>query len=182
MSTMNTERNPVKTSGTVDFTYLRNYTRNRAGDWLTLAFLTAIAVLTVAPLLWVVSTSLRTPAESFTLPPKWIPVDMDFTNYSRVFDEIPFWRQIGNSFVITLATVAGQLVTATLAGYAFARLKFPGRDILFWVVLATMMVPFQAIIIPVFILVARVFGLAFVDHGVWDVLAAPVFQAGSRGF
>jgi multiple sugar transport system permease protein len=134
--------------------------RQRAGNWLGLAFLTAVAVLTIAPLLWVVSTSLRTPAKSFTLPPKWIPTDLDFSNYSRVFGEIPFWTQIANSFIITLSVVAGQLVTATLAGYAFARLKFPGRDILFWVVLATMMIPGQAIIIPVFILISREMHLA----------------------
>lgn len=160
MSTKNANENSTKMSSMLDFSNLRHYIRNRAGDWLTFAFLIAVAVLTVAPLLWVVSTSLRTPAESFTLPPQWVPVDMDFTNYSQVFDEIPFWSQLGNSFIITFSVVAGQLVTATLAGYAFARLDFPGRDILFWIVLATMMIPFQAIIIPVFILVARELDLA----------------------
>jgi multiple sugar transport system permease protein len=129
------------------------------GDWVTLIFLAVIAVLTLMPFVWVISTSLRTPAESFTVPPEWIPIDMDFSNYSRVFDEIPFWSQIGNSFVITLSVVAGQLVTASLAGYAFARLRFPGRNVLFWIVLATLMIPGQATIIPVFILISRVFGL-----------------------
>jgi multiple sugar transport system permease protein len=134
--------------------------KNRIGTILTYAFLIIIAILTIMPLIWVVSTSLRTPAESFTLPPEWIPVDMDFSNYTEVFERIPFWRQIGNSFIITFATVAGQLATATLAGYAFARLKFFGRDVLFWIVLATLMIPGQAIIIPVFVLISRVFGLA----------------------
>ncbi|MBN8620889.1 MAG: carbohydrate ABC transporter permease [Anaerolineae bacterium] len=129
----------------------------KPGRVLTIAFLTFFALLTLMPFVWVVSTSLRTPAQSFTLPPKWIPVDMDFSNYARVFEEIPFWNQIGNSFVITLSVVAGQLVTAALAGYAFGRLKFPGRNILFWLVLATLMIPGQATIIPVFILISRVF-------------------------
>lgn len=131
----------------------------KLGDWITLIFLAVIAVLTLMPFVWVISTSLRTPAESFTVPPEWIPVDMDFSNYTRVFAEIPFWSQIGNSFIITLSVVFGQLATAALAGYAFARLKFPGRNILFWVVLATLMIPGQATIIPVFILISRVFGL-----------------------
>jgi multiple sugar transport system permease protein len=129
------------------------------GRWLSMAFMIIIAILTLMPFLWVVSTSLRTPAQSFTLPPKWIPVDMAWSNYSQVFDEIPFWRQIGNSFLITLSVVAGQLITASLAGYAFARLRFPGRNILFWIVLATLMIPGQATIIPVFILISRILGL-----------------------
>lgn len=123
--------------------------------WLAMAFLIIMAILTLMPFLWVVSTSLRTPAESFSVPPKWIPVDMDFSNYARVFEEIPFWQQLGNSFIITLSVVAGQLITASLAGYAFARLRFRGRNILFVLVLATMMIPGQATIIPVFILISR---------------------------
>jgi len=136
------------------------YVRTHMGDWLTYLFLTVTAVFMLAPLLWVVSTSLRTPAQSFTLPPQWLPLDMDFSNYAEVFDEIPFWRQITNSFIITFAVVAGQLATAVMAGYAFARLRFPGSNILFWIVLATMMIPYQAIIIPVFVLIARYLGLA----------------------
>lgn len=133
--------------------------QKQLGRWLSMAFLIVMALLTLMPFLWVVSTSLRTPAQSFTVPPQWIPIDMDFSNYSRVFEEIPFWQQLGNSFIITLSVVAGQLFTASLAGYAFARLKFPGRNALFWIVLATMMIPGQATIIPVFILISRVFGL-----------------------
>ena len=95
------------------------------GRWISIIFLMVMAILTLMPFVWVVSTSLRTSVESFTVPPKWIPVDMDFSNYTRVFTEIPFWRQIGNSFIITFSVVAGQLITASLAGYAFGRLRFP---------------------------------------------------------
>ena len=137
----------------------RRWKPKSVGEILTLIFLIIVAIFTLMPFVWVVSTSLRTPAQSFTVPPEWIPVDMDFSNYTRVFDEIPFWNQIANSFVITLSVVAGQLVTAALAGYAFARLRFPGRNVLFWLVLATLMIPGQATIIPVFILVSRIFHL-----------------------
>lgn len=129
------------------------------GRWISIIFLVVMAILTLMPFVWVVSTSLRTSVESFTVPPKWIPVDMDFSNYTRVFEEIPFWRQIGNSFIITFSVVAGQLITASLAGYAFGRLRFPGRNVLFWLVLATMMIPGQATIIPVFIMISRFFHL-----------------------
>lgn len=147
----------------------RVLTRNW-GKWFRILFLLVIGLLTFMPLLWVVATSLRSPAESFTVPPEWIPVDMDFSNYARVFDEIPFFQQILNSFVITLSVVVGQLATASLAGYAFARLRFPGRNVLFWIVLATLMIPGQATIIPVFIIISRVLGLA-------DTLAALILPA-----
>jgi len=134
-----------------------NWIRHRITHWLTMAFLFIFAVIALLPFLWVVSTSLRTPAQSFTLPPKWIPTDLAFENYNEVFTQIPFWNQIANSFIITIAVVLGQLVTAALAGYAFARLKFPGRGVIFWIVLATMMIPGMAIIIPLFVLISRGF-------------------------
>ncbi|MBZ0308783.1 MAG: carbohydrate ABC transporter permease, partial [Anaerolineae bacterium] len=141
------------------FRGFRGLNSKNFGNWLRLLFLFVFAALTLMPFVWVISTSLRTPAQSFTVPPEWIPVDMDFSNYTRVFEEIPFWDQIGNSFIITISVVVGQLVTASLAGYSFARLRFPGRNVLFWIVLATLMIPGQATIIPVFILISRVFGL-----------------------
>ncbi len=133
--------------------------RHNFGKWLTMLFLIVMAILTLMPFVWVVSTSLRKPIESFTLPPQWIPINPDFSNYATVFDKIPFFHQILNSFVITLSVVAGQLITASLAGYAFARLRFPGRTVLFWLVLATLMIPGQATIIPVFIMISRFFHL-----------------------
>lgn len=129
--------------------------RRNLTNWLSMLLLVTVAIFTLMPFVWVVSTSLRTPAQSFTLPPKWIPTDMDFSNYAMVFEKIPFWQQMANSFIVTAAVVAGQLVTASLAGYAFARLQFRGRNLLFWVVLATLMIPGQATVIPVFILVSR---------------------------
>ena len=131
-----------------------------AADWLAMVFMLAIGMLTIMPIIWVFSTSLRTPAESFTVPPEWLPEDLYFGNYLQVFDEIPFVYQMGNSFFVTLSTVVGQLTTATLAGYTFARLYFPGRDVLFWVVLATLMIPYQATLIPLFVIISKVFGLA----------------------
>jgi multiple sugar transport system permease protein len=144
------------------------------GDIVTYAFLFTVLILAVAPIIWVISTSLRTPAQSFTLPPAWIPVDMDFTNYEKVFEEIPFFAQIGNSFLVTFSVVIGQIATATLAGYAFARLKFPGRTFLFWIVLATLMIPGQAIIIPVFVLISRVLGL---NDTLWALIIPSISTA-----
>jgi multiple sugar transport system permease protein len=121
--------------------------------------LVLLACLWLAPIVWTLSTSLRTPAQSFSLPPKWLPTDLAFANYSRVFDSVPFAEILMNSVKVSVAIVFGQLVTASLAGYAFARLNFPGKNILFILLLASLMVPGQATIIPVFLLV-KWFGLA----------------------
>jgi len=98
---------------------------------------------------------MRLPAESFSVPPQWIVTDPEWSNYSQVFERIPFWRQMLNSATVTVTIVIGQLITTALAGYAFAHLEFPGKSILFWLVMATMMVPLQATIIPVFVLLSR---------------------------
>lgn len=123
------------------------------GRWIPLIILAVMSVVILAPIMWTISTSLRSGVDSFTVPPKWLPTDLAVENYAKVFETVPFARQIVNSAIITWGTVLGQLVTAGLAGYAFARLEFKGRDLLFWVVLATMMIPIQATVIPVFILI-----------------------------
>ena len=127
----------------------------RGGRGLEVALLTAAAALVVAPIVWTISTSLRTPAQAFSNPPDWIPGSPTWSNYSSVFSELPFGSFLLNSVLITGAIVVAQLITACLAGYAFARLEFRWRDGLFWGVLATMMVPIQATIIPVFLLIKQ---------------------------
>src|SRR5438874_1535365 len=112
------------------------------------------SIIILAPVVWTLSTSLRTPAESFSVPPQWIPLRPDFRNYFDVFLRVPFATYVVNSFIVTGAIVLGQLVTASLAGYAFARLNFPFRDVLFWLLMATVMVPLQATLIPVFVLIS----------------------------
>ena len=127
--------------------------RRTAGRVIEIILLTGFAILVVAPIYWALVTSLRTPAQSFTNPPDWIPAHPMWSNYSAVFSSVPFWNFLGNSFLVTGFIVIGQMVTCCLSGYAFARLQFRGREPLFWAVLATMMVPIQATIIPVFLLI-----------------------------
>ena len=115
-----------------DVRSLGDFLRYRLPRWLTLLLLFALSIIMVGPIVWTISTSLRTPAQSFSLPPKWLPTDMAWENYTQVVERIPFWTQILNSFLVTASTVLGQLVTASLAGYAFARLEFPGKTVLFW--------------------------------------------------
>jgi multiple sugar transport system permease protein len=129
------------------------------GRTVGIAVLVLAAITALGPLLWTLTTSLRTPAEAFTNPPEWLPLQPDFSNYSAVFDKIPIGRFFVNSVVVTVLIVLGQTVTCTLSGYAFAMIEFPGRNAIFVVFLATMMVPLQTIIIPVFVII-RYLGLA----------------------
>ncbi|UED83896.1 carbohydrate ABC transporter permease [Streptomyces profundus] len=114
--------------------------------------LTLVALLTLGPVLWTVSTSLRTPAESFDLPPRPIPADPTVEAYRQVFDQIDVLLLAFNSTLVTALVAGGQMLTAALAGYAFARIDFRFKRPLFGLVLATMMVPVQVTIVPVFLL------------------------------
>jgi multiple sugar transport system permease protein len=120
-----------------------------------LVLLTLVSVLVVMPFLWTLSTSLRLPKDSFRLPPLWLPTDWRWQNYADVFDQTPFGLYIFNSFKVTLLIVFGQIVTASLAAYAFARLRFPGKDVLFMLLMSAMMVPLFVTIIPIFFIVSR---------------------------
>lgn len=117
------------------------------------ALLSLAAVLTLGPVMWTLSTSLRSPSESFRLPPSFLPLNPDFTSYVQVFQQLDIFILVLNSALVTGLIAVGQMVTAAMAGYAFANLKFRGRGVLFSVVLATMMVPFQVTIVPVFMLI-----------------------------
>ena len=111
------------------------------------------AALTLGPVLWTLSTSLRSPSESFRLPPSFIPWNPDFTSYGEVFQQLNIVLLVLNSALVTGLIAVGQMISAALAGYAFAHLKFRGRGALFSIVLATMMVPVQVTIVPVFMLI-----------------------------
>ncbi|MCL2514970.1 MAG: carbohydrate ABC transporter permease [Microbacteriaceae bacterium] len=131
----------------------------KVGSIAGMVVLILAAIVAFGPLLWTLSTSLRSPAGAFSNPPQWIPTDWDFGNYAAVFQQIPIGQFFLNSVIVTVLIVAGQTITCTLSGYAFAMVSFPGKNAIFAVFLATMMVPLQTIIIPVFIIV-RMLGLS----------------------
>ncbi|MBK3564286.1 carbohydrate ABC transporter permease [Streptomyces sp. MBT62] len=132
--------------------------RYSLAPWTRIAVLTVCALLTLGPVIWTVSTSLRTPAQSFDLPPQIVPTHPTTAAYRGVFDQIDVWLLALNSTLVTALIAAGQMITAGLAGYAFARLEFRFKKPLFGLVLATMMVPLQVTIVPVF-LVLKSMGL-----------------------
>jgi len=131
----------------------RNRRLPAAGTVGRYAALAVAAALTLGPVLWTLSTSLRTPSESFNLPPSFLPINPDFTAYQEVFKQINVGLLVLNSALVTGLIALGQMASATVAGYAFARLDFRGKSAIFSLVLATMMVPVQVTIVPVFMLI-----------------------------
>jgi multiple sugar transport system permease protein len=117
------------------------------------ASLIAGSVVMLLPFLWMVSTSLKTPNEIFTYPPIWIPSPLVWENYAQTVSVMPFGRFYLNSLIVAASVTVLQLLTASLAAFAFARLRFRGREALFLLYLATLMIPFQVTMIPNFILI-----------------------------
>lgn len=114
-----------------------------------------IAFVMVVPLVWMVVTSLQTLNETRHYPPTLVPSSLQFKNYTDVLRDTPFTRWFMNTLLVTLASVTGNLIFCSLAGYAFARIRFFGRRVVFVLILATLMVPFQVTIIPTFLIVRQ---------------------------
>lgn len=125
-------------------------------NFLNKTFIYFLLLLFVAffiiPFLWVLSTSLKSESEVFSLPIKWIPEKLHFENYEEVFKKMPFLIYLKNSVFITVVTIIGTVLSSSLVAYAFGCLKWPGRDFLFMFILATMMLPLQVTMIPIFVL------------------------------
>ncbi len=120
-----------------------------AGLWyVVLCFL---AVVLALPLFWLVTTSLKTGGQTFLMPPKWIPEPFVWSNYSDAFRAVAFHEYFWNTIRIVFFATTGALLTASLAAFAFARLRFPLRGTLFVMVLSTIMLPSIVTLIPTFI-------------------------------
>ncbi|MCY9656810.1 carbohydrate ABC transporter permease [Paenibacillus chondroitinus] len=115
--------------------------------------LLSIGILMVLPFLWMASASFKNQADIFEFPIRWIPKAFDWSNYQEVWlGKVPYYVFYINSIKITFLQVLGSLVTSSLAGFAFARLRFQFRDSIFLIYLATMIVPPQVLFVPRFIL------------------------------
>jgi multiple sugar transport system permease protein len=124
---------------------------------LKYAVLIFLGLWMLLPFYWMISASLMTSQEIIQMPPPLLPAEPQWGNYERVAEVADLGRAYVNSLLVTGLTVVGILFTSSLAGFAFAKYQFPARDVLFAMILATMMIPFFVILIPVFYVV-RVFG------------------------
>ncbi len=126
----------------------------RRVSWLTVVLWVLgmlVVVAWAAPFVWMVSTSLKLPGDIMTRDIEWLPRRVTSENYAKVFAEQPVLRWLVNSLIVASIATALSLLSGAMAGYAFARLHFPGRGLLFFLVLATLMIPSEMTIVPLFI-------------------------------
>jgi multiple sugar transport system permease protein len=120
------------------------------GRVLVFAALLVGSVLMVGPFLWAIGTSLKSPADVFASPPQLIPHPFTLHGYTDVFTVLPFPRYLLNSVIVSVSIVTLNVIFGTAAAYAFAKLRFPGRNLIFSALLITLMVPFQVNLIPLY--------------------------------
>ncbi len=118
--------------------------------------LAGCSILFLAPVVWMISASLQDQQGVFATPYEWIPDTPRWDNYSTVTTIFPFWRYVGNTLIITISVTVGTLLSCTLVAYGFARVRFPGRNLLFALCLSTMMLPGQVTMIPLYVMFAKV--------------------------
>lgn len=127
--------------------------KNKICAHLFLLFISAVSLI---PFLWLLSTALKSSGENiFAYPPVFIPQKPTFENFTGVWKQVPFLLYIANSFIVAFITVILNLIFSSLAAYPLARMNFKGKTIIFYAILATIMVPFQVIMIPVYLLVLK---------------------------
>ena len=114
-----------------------------------------VAILAIIPFLWMVSTSLKARGALMSIPIEWIPKEPTIVSYVKVFSKFPFFSTIGNSLFISVTYTFITLISASMAAFAFAKLKFSKADLLLKVFLATMMIPTQVTIIPLFVVMNK---------------------------
>jgi len=150
----------------------------RTRRWLGSAALHGVLILgaltMILPFLWMVSTSLKDFSQVFNLPPNWLPDPIVWSNYPDSLNALPFGRAYWNSFYIAAIVVTSQLLTCSMAGYAFARINFPFRDTVFILFLATLMIPQQVTIIPTYLIMRE---LGWLDTHLAIIVPPALFSA-----
>lgn len=126
--------------------------RRLLGRVLAYLVLTAGAVIFLIPLAWLLSTALGTAEDAMRVPHVWLPWPLHFENFPNALSQRPFHIYIANTLIVTFLGVTGTLLSTSLVAFGFARLRFRGRDLLFLILLITMMVPAQVLLVPTFIL------------------------------
>jgi multiple sugar transport system permease protein len=156
---------------------MRRQLARRSEQVLTIALLVFLTILILTPLGWLVSTALKDREQIFTYPPEWIPSPVLWSNFREATTVYPFGRYATNTLTIAVLNILGVLITASMAAYAFARLRFPGRDLIFMILLSTLMLPFAVLMVPRYILFKE---LNWLDT--WYPLIVPNWFGGSVFF
>ncbi|KOP31438.1 sugar ABC transporter permease [Exiguobacterium sp. BMC-KP] len=130
--------------------------KDRITDIFVFIFLTMGAIVMIAPLLWMVSTSLKSKDEVFSLPPVWIPTDISFNKYFEIWNMGPLLSGISNSLIVALSVTIVGTFTSSLAAFAFAKLNFRGKNKIFLLLFASVMIPYPVLMIPQFMMFSEI--------------------------
>jgi multiple sugar transport system permease protein len=139
---------------------------------LSIVILLTGAALMIAPFLWIIQAAFGESAAVYRLPPTWLPQNFTLENFGTVFEQVHFERFMLNSLVVASSITIGQMITCSTAAYAFARLSFPGKNVLFVMLLSALMIPMQVTIVPLFIFM-RQLGL-YNTH--WALILPPLIS------
>lgn len=133
--------------------------------FLTHLILITVSILSIFPMLWLVSTALKGVDENiFQYPPQFIPTDFTLENFTGVWKQIPFIAYFINSLIVAGFTVFLNVIFSALAAYPLARMSFKGKNLIFYLILATIMVPFQAIMLPIYLIILKLNLVDTVSH------------------
>jgi len=130
--------------------------KDRITDIFVFIFLTMGAIVMIAPLLWMVSTSLKSKDEVLSLPPVWIPTDISFNKYMEIWNMGPLLSGISNSLIVALSVTIVGTFTSSLAAFAFAKLNFRGKNKIFLLLFASVMIPYPVLMIPQFMMFSEI--------------------------
>ena len=147
--------------------------RSRIRRWLALATLVFIAFIMLMPFVWLVTSSLKPQIQIFQYPPQWIPDPVMWSNYSEALTIKPFFLYFQNTLIIVVLNIIAVVGSASFCAYGFARIRFPGRDFWFGIVMATLFLPYAILIVPQFIIFSE---LGWVDT--FLPLTFPLFFGG----
>jgi len=153
---MNTETTSKPTPPSLPGSFRKNPANGESVNRLVIYIILFIGAITmIAPFVFLISSSLKTETQVFEYPIRWIPDPVRWMNYVEALTQKPFFLYFQNTMLIVILNQVAILVTSSLVGYGFARIKFPGRDFWFGVTLATMMLPFYVTMVPQFIMFSR---------------------------
>jgi multiple sugar transport system permease protein len=126
--------------------------RRQRALWWPYLIAVPMSVTFLFPLYWMAATSLKSMEQAYAFPPVWFPEPIMWSNYVKIFTELPFWTFTLNSVIITVANTVGVVFTSAMVAFGFSRLRAKGRDLLFIILISTIMLPSQVILVPTFIL------------------------------
>lgn len=148
--------------------------KSKIGSIILHLTLSCIGLFVIMPFAWMVLTSIKETADIFAIPPVLFSAHPKWSNYVNAFTQLPFGGAYLNSFKISITVVIFSLITSSMAGFAFAKLRFPGKNLIFFVLLCTMMIPFQVIMIPLFIIMKY---LGLLDNHLSLIIPGSLFNA-----